>query len=87
MNCRCFVFYDQYKAPQTHLQPELQLIFKYCIGIINKYYLLKLYNTSKRRTSDLLRCAAFLRRRTKPIHSIPYSVAQPLARGVITTTL
>ena len=27
MNCRCFVFYNQYKAPQVPLQPELQLIF------------------------------------------------------------
>ena len=45
MNCRCFVFYDQYNLGQMHLQPMLQLIFTFYIGIINEYYLLKLYNT------------------------------------------
>ena len=45
IGCCCFVFYDQYNLVQTLLQPMLQLIFTFYIGIINKYYLSKLYNT------------------------------------------
>ena len=47
VGCRCFVFYNQYKAPQTHLQPMLQVIFTFCIGIINKYYNAKSSNINK----------------------------------------
>ena len=47
MNCRCFVFYDQYNLGQMLLQPMLQVIFTFCIGIINKYYNVKLGNISK----------------------------------------
>ena len=48
LGCRCFVFYNQYKAPQTHLQPMLQVIFTFCIGIINKYYNAKSSNINKK---------------------------------------
>jgi len=47
LGCRCFVFYDQYNLAQTLLQPMLQVIFTFCIGIINKYYNAKLGNISK----------------------------------------
>ena len=44
----CFVFYDQYNLGQTLLQPMLQVIFTFCIGIINKYHNVKLGNISKK---------------------------------------
>ena len=47
LGCRCFVFYDQYNLGQMLLQPMLQVIFTFCIGIINKYYNVKLGNISK----------------------------------------
>ena len=45
---RCFVFYNQYNLVQMLLQPMLQVIFTFCIGIINKYYNVKLGNISKK---------------------------------------
>ena len=44
----CFVFYDQYNLVQTLPQPMLQAIFTFCIGLINKYYNVKLGNISKK---------------------------------------
>ena len=44
----CFVFYNQYNLVQMLLQPMLQVIFTFCIGIINKYYNVKLGNISKK---------------------------------------